>query len=510
MPEWRWRYHGNYVGPGWSAGKYQDSVAHSNVPAIDEFDKTAKDHDAAYALKKNLKNADYKFFYRNIGRGFKRSAAALAVGAQGLLRPNVSFPKKYSNSGMAGRSRSRPRTPPRGRSPKRRRVSTFTPRSISRRRRAVGRSRSSARYSNVRRSMPIGAPPSAIVTRPSYRVARGSRSAVLAPSRLMKLGVFETREDGDTLGSAVDCQWIGHASIVTDRAIIVIFRALIKALFNTMGQTIPNFEEDCYANSGDSLILRYRTAPDAASASVLYAFGASQTYFTVARDLAATFVAAAGSQSTNVVFETLEFSSTTRINQIHLRNADIEFYFKSDLKVQNRSVTVAADNEADDVNNVPLFGRTYSGSGTGLLINAGNVSPVASTMLLADKGTGLITLTNSSWAREPVQPWNMVKPGKAGKVHFDPGEIKTSTIVSRGKMNLSKFYNMIWKSLNTTYPQTYFGKYQVMALEKVLDPAVNQAAKLAMTISYELQQRFGAYITPKKNNHTIDIVSDRV
>lgn len=80
------RYHGNYAGPGWSAGKYQKSVAGSSVPAIDEFDETAKEHDAAYALGKDLKKADYKFFKQNFGKGFKRSVAALAVGAQGYLR----------------------------------------------------------------------------------------------------------------------------------------------------------------------------------------------------------------------------------------------------------------------------------------------------------------------------------------------------------------------------------------------------------------------------------------
>lgn len=81
------RYHGNYVGPGWSAGQYQDSVANSIVPPVDEFDLTALQHDRAYALNKNLKQADYKFYKANIGKGIKRSIAAIAVGIQGAFRP---------------------------------------------------------------------------------------------------------------------------------------------------------------------------------------------------------------------------------------------------------------------------------------------------------------------------------------------------------------------------------------------------------------------------------------
>lgn len=81
------RYHGNYVGPGWSAGRYQPSVASSKVKPVDEFDETARQHDRAYALGRNLKEADYKFFKDNIGKGVKRSIAALAVGLQGLYDP---------------------------------------------------------------------------------------------------------------------------------------------------------------------------------------------------------------------------------------------------------------------------------------------------------------------------------------------------------------------------------------------------------------------------------------
>lgn len=79
------RFHGNYCGPNWSAGKMQTSVV-SNVPAIDDFDETCKQHDAAYATNSDLLDADLKFAFANIGRGAKRSVAALAVGGQAAIR----------------------------------------------------------------------------------------------------------------------------------------------------------------------------------------------------------------------------------------------------------------------------------------------------------------------------------------------------------------------------------------------------------------------------------------
>lgn len=72
------RYHGNYCGPNWSAGKHQPSVV-SDVPAIDAFDDTCRVHDAHYALGHNIDKADSKFVWENIGRGVKRSIAAVGV-----------------------------------------------------------------------------------------------------------------------------------------------------------------------------------------------------------------------------------------------------------------------------------------------------------------------------------------------------------------------------------------------------------------------------------------------
>lgn len=88
------RIHGNYVGPGWSAGKYQNSVYDPTVPAVDAFDETARQHDRVYAMPITpetpalLKAADLKFAAQNIGRGPLRTISGLVVGLQGLLRPN--------------------------------------------------------------------------------------------------------------------------------------------------------------------------------------------------------------------------------------------------------------------------------------------------------------------------------------------------------------------------------------------------------------------------------------
>lgn len=76
------RYHGNYCGPNWSAGKAQASVV-SLVPAIDEFDDTCRVHDAAYAVGSDLDAADRRFVADNLTNfDPKRWLAAAMVGGQ--------------------------------------------------------------------------------------------------------------------------------------------------------------------------------------------------------------------------------------------------------------------------------------------------------------------------------------------------------------------------------------------------------------------------------------------
>lgn len=84
--------YGNYCGPYWSDGKFQTSVVGTKEP-IDEFDRTCMHHDASYAMGEDLEAADFEFARSNVGSGWVRTAAGLAVGAQGLIRRGV---RKYA------------------------------------------------------------------------------------------------------------------------------------------------------------------------------------------------------------------------------------------------------------------------------------------------------------------------------------------------------------------------------------------------------------------------------
>jgi hypothetical protein len=90
--------HGNYCGPGWSDGKWQNSVV-GTVKPKDYLDFTCQQHDAAYATGKDKAKADFLFAKQNILGAFKpgkpanikQLAMGLGVGAQGLGRTTLSM-----------------------------------------------------------------------------------------------------------------------------------------------------------------------------------------------------------------------------------------------------------------------------------------------------------------------------------------------------------------------------------------------------------------------------------
>lgn len=61
-PLFSFKAHGNYCGPGWSAGKYQNSVRDETVPAVDSHDNKCLIHDAEYAdPESDFYEADKRF-----------------------------------------------------------------------------------------------------------------------------------------------------------------------------------------------------------------------------------------------------------------------------------------------------------------------------------------------------------------------------------------------------------------------------------------------------------------
>lgn len=101
----RIKYHGNYCGPGWSAGKYQNSVIDKSVKPVDKLDALCMKHDAAYAKAQQFEDrgkskyanvlrnrADKEFSDGSHNLGIKASLASGLISAQRIGRSLFNLP----------------------------------------------------------------------------------------------------------------------------------------------------------------------------------------------------------------------------------------------------------------------------------------------------------------------------------------------------------------------------------------------------------------------------------
>lgn len=104
------RFHGNWCGPGWTAGQAKDASelteADRNVPAVDALDSACKDHDIGlHDTPENAKHHNRLFIARAKSLGIKGKVAAALVRVAGPKPAAARMPS--STPTMVGRRRHR-------------------------------------------------------------------------------------------------------------------------------------------------------------------------------------------------------------------------------------------------------------------------------------------------------------------------------------------------------------------------------------------------------------------
>lgn len=516
----RFRYHGNYCGPGWSGGKYQDSIKGKKGTSVDEFDETCRKHDAYYADTTNadrLSKADFKFFRENYGKSFKRSVAAIGVGAQGVFRKVTSFPQKNSQTGdqtMAGsKSRSRSRSP--GGTPRRGRRSRpmpSTPRGTPRaastadvRMKSRSTSRSSSRASSYS-SWRGGQTRSTSVSHSLGKI--GNKNKKIAPlSQMMKDGVQVCLEAGLVVNTS-SCQYIGHACCPNAVVKKGFWRALMKLLLRRANKLNPDWNGvPADVAVGDQFTVEYRGNMDSGTGLLqsIVAYAAGNTQENLANQWATNFE---GFSSQFTINRILYRPNASHIGStvIYLNNAHIDVDAYSQFKMQNQTVTIATDNESDDVTNCPLTGKSYEGRGTGTKYILDSVTTVVP--FICDPQYGVISKAGTTNdLAEPPSGKLFQQVTKSGKAHLDPGEIKTSTIKYRKRLPLQTFISLVWDFQNDTGPKyklKYLGEFKFYGFEKQIDTLASTAEN-NIKIAYEHDLKFACRIIPHAETVTTQL-----
>jgi len=203
----------------------------------------------------------------------------------------------------------------------------------------------------------------------------------------------------------------------------------------------------------------------------------------------------------------LTSSANILVASIDLTTAKFEFDIKSLLKIQNRTINSAGNDTAEDVDNVPLYGKFYEYKTNGTTYQDYRES-VGPSLIVTHPSFGVLA-TNVVVPGTGIQATNMYKEvplqsqligcKSSGKAHIEPGEVKTSVINDSITIPFNKFLKTYLAKQqnepggNPRYTQFWIGKSRLFCFERMIQTiASGDAALQPYSLAYEHQLDIGA------------------
>jgi hypothetical protein len=349
---------------------------------------------------------------------------------------------------------------------------------------------------------------------------RGRKYRKTKRNTMSRKGVTLAFECGGTC-NAKRCAYVGHYTTPGKIVRKMFWRSLLKRLFEKVYSYSPNnLLLPITLQPLDNVELRYRRNTNSGAFEVI-AYQATVTPGSGVEnsiDTVAAYFADDGlpinnsSKDTSLELVDLSFYPSTAQGtrcRIRLLDAVVHLYSKSTLKLQNRTIN-ALGTEADEVDNVPIYGKSYAGSGAGATWKGDAVVTNANGAdFVADKNFGVIleavNTTGYNGLQEPPLPGDFSHVQKSGKVRLDPGDIKTSSLSSNNKMDLNKFYRRVANiDAASQYVKTDLGQYRFFAMEKMID-SFQTADQPSIIVAYEHNIRMQMTVSEKYTTNTVQL-----
>lgn len=185
--------------------------------------------------------------------------------------------------------------------------------------------------------------------------------------------------------------------------------------------------------------------------------------------------------------------SATFINLIQMQ---VHLNIKSNMKIQNRSINSAGNDQVDDVDNCPVHGKSFLFNGNVIRSNMYTLGPLAS----ASEVDGFIT---STFVDEPPPMSSFNNAVKQGKIKLDPGEIKTSSLSITHKGKFPELYRKFSQQVDVLATDdniNRFGKMRVFAVEKM----INTSPALNISVAYEIDTKLTVHSSLRNSWPTLN------
>lgn len=322
--------------------------------------------------------------------------------------------------------------------------------------------------------------------------------------------VYETAisQQGDA-----DAIYIGHCSLVPSRILRVISRAFVKMLLNKMGFYFNDWEDTppfipILAEAATVNIAFKRTPIDSLQ---IVTMSINQTIVGTYSDFGIHVMNNMGSImeqiDQNGMFVYIEyvpsatFYQRTKWVRLPLANASFSLNVLSQLKIQNRTIAVAGDNDADDVDNMPVYGRSYFGYGNGSwkLNNQGTDTVPC---YPSDDGIIRIQSANDEDMRSLVSKTHFGHCSSTSNFTMGSGEIKLDKLILKKSGPFSALVRLMQIDLSpitADFQVMKGGNWRLFGMDRMLD--ANDTVD-SVRIAGELKQIVSVSVTPGRNNQT--------
>lgn len=296
---------------------------------------------------------------------------------------------------------------------------------------------------------------------------------------------------------------LGHSTISRTYAVRALFGALLRMVMyrngmkaNSPSQTVVpmvtgtvigiEFQYAAASNDGFSITI---TAPITFT-QILDAF--ISAWNTKYDSISATLI------PNDIRFRNIYIRSPATANsantcEIDLINAKVQVYCSSSLKIQNRSVNTADDDDADDVDQVPLNMTSYSGWGTGLDSRYDYLG-----LGFCANQDCIIATSDPALAGDAPLPALLQGVKRSGFGRLSPGQIKTDVVKHSIYVSLDTYTRLMLGPRGNANLRLSLGKFSFLHYEKTIE--ANNASPVAMSIAYENQLYVSAKIIVKSGD----------
>lgn len=331
---------------------------------------------------------------------------------------------------------------------------------------------------------------------------RGSPSKK-SENHYSRYGATDTLEVSGTITDP-DCVYVGHSSFSTVRLFETCLVAMYRKLYiAAIGYDVSAIDEILPYKNGNSdghTIHVYFRDPNGVMQTIFQAVpqgtslkGLSSPSFTFSKCF---WTACLEKRVITRVYIVDNDTNLTRAT-LDVTRLKFDYQFKSELKIQNVTIPQTNSNEADDVDNVPLVGRSYEFNNWSPRTNGQNVYPASPnsptdwiSMVNEYEGVTLVRAAQLPTAmKEPPPSSIFTNCKKSGKVRLQPGDIKSDWLIGGGtisfeNMNLALEFS---NSIPVVNRRVRIGKNAMIAVEKL----IGLAGTLPIKINYECNHYVG-------------------